>query len=110
MNFPEPDPNSKRIRTREAMIRYKKALANGEKWDGGIPQGEGELNRDGMPKVPPGQRPTDRWPVLDLGFQPEIPLENWSLTLSGLLDYPATLTGSSSTSFRRWKMFPTFIA
>lgn len=88
MDFPKPDPNSKRIRTREAMIRYKQAQMAQQKWDGDLPMGEGPLNRDGMPKVPPGQNTTDRWPVLDLGFQPEIPLENWNLTISGLVDYP----------------------
>ncbi len=45
-----------------------------------------------MPQVPPGQRVVTNWPVLDLGVQPEIPLENWSLTLSGLVKHEKTLT------------------
>ena len=53
-----------------------------------MPMGEGPLNRDGMPKIPPSQKPTDRWPVLDLGVQPEIPLDSWSLTLSGMVEKP----------------------
>ncbi|MGP0630325.1 sulfite oxidase-like oxidoreductase [Nitrospina sp. 32_T5] len=99
MEYPVPDPNSKRIRTREAMIQYQKARQEGKEWTGEVPMGEGPLNRDGMPKTPPGQNVTDRWPVLDLGFQPEIPLENWSLTLSGLLDYPATFNWEEFNKF-----------
>ncbi|QPJ66028.1 MAG: sulfite oxidase-like oxidoreductase [Candidatus Nitrohelix vancouverensis] len=86
------DPNSKRIKGREALIAYKKAKRQQEGWDGEIPQGSGDLNRDGMPEVPPGQRVVTNWPVLDLGVQPEIPLENWSLTLSGLVKQEKTLT------------------
>jgi hypothetical protein len=33
------------------------------------PQGSGEPNRHGMPKLPPGQTLTRKWPVLDLGRQ-----------------------------------------
>ena len=88
MKFSEPDPDSKRIRTREAMIQYRKALAGKEPWSGEKPMGHGPLNRDGMPKIPPGQTTTEKWPVLDLGVQPEIPLEAWSLTISGLVEEP----------------------
>ncbi|NIQ02745.1 MAG: molybdopterin-dependent oxidoreductase [Nitrospinaceae bacterium] len=99
MNIPPLDPNSKRIRTREAMIRYKQALQNKEAWQGEMPLGEGPLNRDGMPKVPPGQKSTERWPVLDLGVQPEIPLASWSLTVSGLVENPATFDWGQFMAF-----------
>ena len=88
MNIPKPDFNSTRIKTREQMIAYRKALEEGEQWLGPGPMGEGPTNRDGMPKIPPGQRPTDRWPVLDLGVQPELPLDFWTLTVSGLVEHP----------------------
>ena len=88
MEFKEPDPNTKQIKSREAMIKYRKALQAQSKWEDGRPMGEGPLNRDGMPKIPPSQKATDRWPVLDLGVQPEIPLDSWSLTLSGLVEKP----------------------
>ncbi|SRR5260221_732023 len=56
------------------------------------PQGLGEPNRHGMPVLPVGQVLTVKWPVLDLGIQPEVPLEDWKLTIDGAVDHPATLT------------------
>ena len=41
MSIPQPNPNTKRIKSREAMIQYKKALAAQIPWDGGVPIGEG---------------------------------------------------------------------
>lgn len=99
MNISKPDPNSKRIRTREAMIQYKKAQAQNKAWEGPTPLGEGPLNRDGMPKVPPGQNSTERWPVLDLGVQPEIPLDQWSLTISGLVEKPTMFSWEQFMNF-----------
>lgn len=42
-------------------------------------------------RLPPGQKLTTGFPVLDLGVQPEIPLPDWTLTLDGLVDKPTTL-------------------
>lgn len=61
------------------------------------PLGSGPPNRHGMPKLPVGQTATaaGKWPVLDLGVQPIIPLHHWSLTVDGAcarplrLDWPA---------------------
>ena len=100
MNIPKPDTTTKRIKSREAMIQYKKSLAEKKSWDGDIPLGQGPLNRDGMPKTPPGQNVTAKWPVLDLGVQPEIPLDAWSLTISGLVEKPAMF------SWEQFKNFP----
>lgn len=47
------------------------------------PQGSGPLNRHGMPRIPVGQVETRKWPVLDLGLLPEIPLERWKLRIDG---------------------------
>ncbi len=99
MEFQKPDPNSKKIKTREAMIRYKQAQQAKQQWSGETPMGEGPLNRDGMPKIPPGQRASERWPVLDLGVQPEIPKDMWNLTISGLVENPETFN---------WKQFLEF--
>ena len=63
-------------------------MAEKKSWDGDMPMGQGPLNRDGMPQIPPGQTTTAKWPVLDLGVQPEIPLKDWSLTISGLVENP----------------------
>lgn len=58
------------------------------------PMGSGEINRHGMPKLPPDQYETapGKWPVLDLGFQPHIPLDKWALKIDGLVKNPVTLS------------------
>ena len=50
------DPSSKKIMGRQRLIEYRKAFQKNQALKGEIPQGEGELNRDGNPKIPPGQR------------------------------------------------------
>lgn len=42
-------------------------------------------------RLPPGQKLTTGFPVLDLGVQPEIPLAEWTLTLDGLVERPVRL-------------------
>jgi len=42
-------------------------------------------------RLPPGQMLTKGFPVLDLGVKPEVPLNEWSLTLDGLVEKPLTL-------------------
>lgn len=86
------DPQSKRIKGREKLIQYRKALQENQKWEEGVPMGEGELNRDGNPKNPPGQRIVENWPVLDLGVQPELDEDTWDLTISGLVKNPTMYT------------------
>jgi DMSO/TMAO reductase YedYZ molybdopterin-dependent catalytic subunit len=52
------------------------------------PMGSGKQNRHGMPEVPIGQTITKKWPVLDLGTQPDIRMEDWRLVLNGAVDNP----------------------
>jgi DMSO/TMAO reductase YedYZ molybdopterin-dependent catalytic subunit len=56
------------------------------------PLGSGAPNRHGMPKLPVGQHQSLSWPVLDLGRQPTIPLEKWSLRIDGAVEEPVTLS------------------
>jgi DMSO/TMAO reductase YedYZ molybdopterin-dependent catalytic subunit len=56
------------------------------------PMGDGPPNRHGMPRLPPGQFSTEKWPVLDLGRKPSVPLTEWSLTIDGRVDAPTTLS------------------
>ena len=42
-------------------------------------------------RLPPGQRQVHNFPVLDLGIQPEVPLEQWELKIHGLVETPVTL-------------------
>ncbi len=43
-------------------------------------------------RLPPGQRQVKNWPVLDLGVQPDIPLDKWRLTIDGLVENPVRWT------------------
>ena len=56
------------------------------------PEGAGPPNRHGMPKLPVGQHVVKNWPVLDLGEQPDVPLDSWRLDVGGLVENPVTLT------------------
>ena len=48
----------------------------------------GEVDEDKAMRLPPGQRLVTNWPVLDMGIQPDVPKEAWSLEISGLVDNP----------------------
>ncbi|MBX3749905.1 MAG: sulfite oxidase-like oxidoreductase [Opitutaceae bacterium] len=43
-------------------------------------------------RLPPGQKLTTGFPVLDLGVQPEIPLDQWTLAIDGEVEKPTTLS------------------
>lgn len=43
-------------------------------------------------RLPPGQRQVHNFPVLDLGVQPEVSLENWVLKISGKVENSLTLS------------------
>jgi len=55
------------------------------------PMGSGNLNRHGMPVLPVGQTITKKWPVLDLGLQPDIDKRDWQLVIDGAVEHPVTL-------------------
>src|SRR5688572_15344227 len=61
------------------------------RFQGAQPEGSGPRNRHGMPAVPVGQHLVKNWPVLDLGEQPDVPLEKWKLEIGGLVENPVTL-------------------
>lgn len=44
--------------------------------------------RTGSDRLPPGQHLTKDWPVLDLGVQPAIPKERWTLDVMGAVELP----------------------
>ncbi|TDE15340.1 molybdopterin-dependent oxidoreductase [Dyadobacter psychrotolerans] len=56
------------------------------------PMGTGETNRHGMPKLPIGQIKTVKWPVLDLGFKPDVSLLQWKLIIDGEVENPVELS------------------
>jgi DMSO/TMAO reductase YedYZ molybdopterin-dependent catalytic subunit len=42
-------------------------------------------------RVPPGQTLVNNFPILDTGYQPDVPLAVWSLRVFGLVENPITL-------------------
>jgi DMSO/TMAO reductase YedYZ molybdopterin-dependent catalytic subunit len=54
-------------------------------------------------RLPPGQRQVTDFPVLDLGIQPEIPLDTWSLRLHGKVEQPVTLSWKDFLALPQFK-------
>lgn len=71
--------------------RFEKKMSETPSVADDKPMGSGPSNRHGMPQLPPGQTITQKWPVLDLGYHPDIQLENWRLTINGEVENPAVL-------------------
>jgi len=74
--------------------RFEQQMANTPSMADDAPQGSGVINRHGMPTLPIGQTITHKWPVLDLGYHPDISHERWRLTINGAVENPVTLTWS----------------
>ena len=43
-------------------------------------------------RLPPGQKLTTGFPVLDLGVRPDVPLAEWTLTIDGLVEKPTAFS------------------
>ena len=94
------ESNDKTDRIVEARMklkrRFEEKMAQTPSLADGIvgaekPRGSGPVNRHGMPAVPVGQTLTTKWPVLDLGYQPDIPLDKWQLNIDGEVNHPVRL-------------------
>jgi DMSO/TMAO reductase YedYZ molybdopterin-dependent catalytic subunit len=72
--------------SKERYIRAKQAWAEKQRARGATARATPALGR-----LPPGQRLTAGFPVLDLGAQPDIPLAQWTLSLDGLVENPVRL-------------------
>jgi DMSO/TMAO reductase YedYZ molybdopterin-dependent catalytic subunit len=86
--------NSEIVERRQRYIQRQRELRPDTvnvRFQGAKPEGFGPNNRHGMPSVPVGQHVVKNWPVLDLGEQPEIPLEKWKLEIGGLVENPVSL-------------------
>ena len=64
-----------------------KLIDSKQKWaaDGRLLTGKAAAPSE---RLPPGQRRVENWPVLDLGVQPEIPLQAWRLFVDGAVETP----------------------
>ena len=65
-------------------------IANKERWARKMAGKERPAVRS-ADRLPPGQHLTNGFPVLDLGIQPEVPLDQWTLKVGGLVENPVTL-------------------
>jgi DMSO/TMAO reductase YedYZ molybdopterin-dependent catalytic subunit len=73
-----PAAATKLTRTKEKWAREGKFLT-------------GRKARPDEDRLPPGQHLVRDWPVLDLGLQPDIPRDRWTLDVGGLVDRPVRL-------------------
>ena len=72
---------------KERYIAAKQRWAEKQKAAGFKPRSDSSGDR-----LPPGQRLTEGFPVLDLGVRPEVPLDRWTLTIDGEVENATTLS------------------
>ena len=76
------------IERQRGLLEQQEAEAQ----DLGDLQGSGPENRHGKPQIPVGQNIVEKWPVLDLGDQPDIKPEDWELEIGGACANPGVLS------------------
>jgi DMSO/TMAO reductase YedYZ molybdopterin-dependent catalytic subunit len=54
-------------------------------------------------RLPPGQRQVQDWPVLDLGIQPDVPLDKWELKIGGKVENSLTLNWQQFIALPQYK-------
>ncbi|HZR80735.1 MAG TPA: molybdopterin-dependent oxidoreductase [Candidatus Binatia bacterium] len=93
----EPDRSDAAARIVDARLRLRERFLERMRATPAVsdarPLGGGPPNRHGMPRIPIGQTPTapGKWPVLDLGSHPDVPLDRWLLAVDGDCDRPLRL-------------------
>ena len=89
----KPDLVERRLRYIQRQIELDRLHKTGVNVGtrGTPPQGAGPSNRHGMPKLPVGQHEVKNWPVLDLGEQPQVAVNEWKLEVGGLVENPVIL-------------------
>jgi len=89
----EPEKMERIVDARMKLkARFEDKMKNTPSVADGKPMGKGNPNRHGMPVTPVGQVLTNKWPVLDLGEKPVIPLADWQLKIDGAVEHPITLS------------------
>jgi DMSO/TMAO reductase YedYZ molybdopterin-dependent catalytic subunit len=79
--------------------RFQREMEASPSLADGAPMGDGPANRHGMPRLPPDQYETKKWPVLDLGLKPKVSKERWSLIIDGAVAAPRTLRWADLDAF-----------
>jgi DMSO/TMAO reductase YedYZ molybdopterin-dependent catalytic subunit len=88
----EPEKLKRIVEARMKLkSRFEEKIKNTPSVSDSRPMGSGKPNRHGMPVLPVGQTITKKWPVLDLGVQPDIPLAEWQLIVDGEVGNPLLL-------------------
>ncbi len=59
-------------------------------------------------RLPAGQSLTEQWPVLDVSGPPRISLENWSFSISGLVNQPTSWNWEEFSKLERVRVFADF--
>ena len=59
-------------------------------------------------RIPPGQKRTLKWPILDASGAPEVDLERWTVGLSGLVNNSRSFGWSEFNELPRVKVFSDF--
>ena len=84
------EPNEKLIQKKEEWAREKRGLTPQAREEGVSVRQNPDGPSVDKPRLPPGQHMVKGFPVLDLGIQPEVRLETWSLDIQGLVENPVT--------------------
>jgi len=56
-------------------------------------------------RIPPGQKLTERWPVLHYGKVPSIDTTKWTFTITGLVDKEKVLSYTEFSNLKKNKVF-----
>jgi DMSO/TMAO reductase YedYZ molybdopterin-dependent catalytic subunit len=54
-------------------------------------------------RLPPGQHLVHNFPVLDLGIQPDVPLDRWELKIHGQVEHPTSLNWEQFLALPQFK-------
>jgi DMSO/TMAO reductase YedYZ molybdopterin-dependent catalytic subunit len=74
------------------MARFAARMAETPSLSDDRPDGVGPMNRHGMPQTPVDQIVTEKWPVLDLGIDPDVDASRFRLVIDGAVSRPLSLS------------------
>jgi DMSO/TMAO reductase YedYZ molybdopterin-dependent catalytic subunit len=84
------EPNEKLVRKKREWAQEKRGMSHEAREEGVSSRLNPTAPQADRPRLPPGQRLTKGFPVLDLGIHPELSPKEWSLKIHGLVETPVT--------------------